>query len=99
MAVDRARLEARWLELTRYVLPALAVERDWPVSADHCFQRILLDHACGGGWYTHIAGRPAYRHADPMILAQAVALAEEVRAGTRDLAAMNRQSLMWRGKR
>jgi hypothetical protein len=39
----RAELEGRWLELTRILLPSLAQERDWPVSADHCFQRILLD--------------------------------------------------------
>jgi len=46
--VDRAALEAEWLVLTRASLPALAIERHWPVSADHCFQRILLDNAVGG---------------------------------------------------
>ena len=68
------------------------------MRADHCFQRILLDQACGGRWYDHIAGRPAYTHADDAVLARAVTLAEAVRDGIADLAAMNRQSLAWRGK-
>lgn len=74
------------------------MQRGWPVRADHCFQRILLDQACGGCWYDHIAGRPAYAHADEAVLARAVTLAEGARDGTVDLPAMNRQSLAWRGK-
>lgn len=93
---DRAALESRWLHLTRDTLPALARERGWPVHADHCFQRILLDAACGGRWYDHVAGRPAYAHADVAILAAAVALADRAAAGTLDLAACNRRSLAWR---
>lgn len=95
---DRIALESRWLHLTRVALPALGTERGWPVSADHCFQRILLDHAVGGCWYEHIARRPAYRHCDGPTLARAVALAEVVAAGTADLDALNAQSLRWRGK-
>ena len=96
--MDRAALEARWLTLTRDVLPALAGPRGWPVRADHCFQRILLDHAVGGCWYDHVAGRPAYRHLDADRLAAAVALGEAAAAGAADLPALNRQSLAWRGK-
>ena len=96
--MDRAALEADWLTLTRDALPALARTRDWPVSADHCFQRILLDHAVGGCWYDHVAGRPAYRHLDDDRLAAAVDLGRRVAAGEADLHALNRQSLAWRGK-
>jgi hypothetical protein len=85
-----------WLTLTRETLPALAAERAWPVRADHCFQRILLDNACGGRWYDHIAGRPAYAHAGEAILQRAIALGEAAIAGTADLAALNRRSLAWR---
>ena len=92
-------LQARWLHLTRIVLPGLAASRGWPVRADHCFQRILLDAACGGCWYDHIGGRPAYAHVDPALLARAVALAEEAAAGTADLTALNRRSLGWRRAR
>ncbi|WP_419808846.1 GCN5-related N-acetyltransferase [Sphingomonas sp.] len=91
-------LEARWLTLTRRTLPPLAVARGWPVSADHCFQRILLDHAVGGCWYAQVERRPAYRHLDTARLAAAVALGDAVAAGEADLAALNRQSLAWRGK-
>ena len=96
--MTRTEREQRWLALTREELPALARARGWPVRADHCFQRILLDHACGGRWYDHIAGRPAYRHADDAVLARAIALGEAAVAGEVDLVALNRQSLAWRGK-
>ena len=95
---ERAALEARWLDLTRKTLPGLAAERRWPVDRDHCFQRILLDAACGGRWLDLITGRPAYKAIDETRLGAAVALAEAVAAGDADLHALNRQSLEWRGK-
>ncbi len=96
---DRAARERHWLTLTRETLPRLARSRDWPISADHCFQRVLLDHSCGGRWYDHIAERPAYRHAPLHILNAAVELGEAVAAGSVDLRSLNAQSLRWRGKR
>ena len=96
--MNRPALEAEWLTLTRQTLPGLAHERGWPVRADHCFQRILLDHAVGGRWYDHVAGRPAYRHLDDDHLAAVVAMAKALVAGEADLHALNRQSLAWRGK-
>lgn len=95
---ERAALEAEWLHLTRTLLPAVAAERDWPVRADHCFQRILLDNAVGDCWYRHVAGRPAYRHIDGTALSRAVALGRAALAGAADLPALNRASLAWRGK-
>lgn len=95
---ERARLEQAWLRLTRQELPREAIECGWPIRADHCFQRVLLDNACGDCWYDHIAGRPAYRHAPDALLAQAVALGEQALAGTADIRELNRRSLGWRGK-
>ncbi len=95
---DRLALQAEWLNLTRVDLPALAVTRGWPIQADHCFQRILLDAACDGRWYDHITGRPAYAHAPDAILTRAIALGRAAIAGGTDMAALNRQSLGWRGK-
>ena len=95
---ERLVLERRWLDLTRVVLPALAAEREWPISADHCFQRVLLDHACGQCWYAEISARPAYKAAADEILERAVQLGEGIATGSRDLTALNRQSLAWRGK-
>jgi hypothetical protein len=94
---DRAALEARWLQLTRETLPAVADARGWPVRLDHCFQRILLDNACGGRWYDHVEGRPAYRCCDVELLTCAVALGEAALAGRADLGALNAASLRWRG--
>ncbi|WP_239479691.1 hypothetical protein [Actibacterium sp. 188UL27-1] len=68
------------------------------MTQDHCFQRICLDVACGGIWYDHIGGRPAYCHASDDILGRAVALARDILNGHADLMALNRQSLVWRGK-
>lgn len=96
---SRDQLEAEWLHLTRETLPALASARDWPVSADHCFQRILLDNALGRCWYEAVQRRPAYRHIDGDALTRAVALAKAVVAGEADLHALNARSLVWRGKR
>ena len=93
----RATLEKRWFDLTREELPALASERGWPIRLDHCFQRVLLDHAVGGPWREMIPS-PAYRHASDAQLEAAIALGERVRDGSVDLVALNRQSLEWRGK-
>jgi hypothetical protein len=92
----RSELEARWLDLTRVRLPAVAAERAWPVRADHCFQRILLDNACSGVWYDHVPARPAYRHMPLDLLASAVALGEAALSGEGDLVELNRRSLAWR---
>lgn len=96
--MTRDAMQARWLDLTQRELPGLAGTRGWPVRADHCFQRILLDNAFGGVWYDHVSARPAYIHADPAALARAVALGEAAIAGTVDLAELNRRSLDWRGQ-
>jgi hypothetical protein len=93
---DRARLEDEWLTLTRETLPGLAGLRMWPVSADHCFQRILLDAAVGGVWYHAVAERPAYRFIGAALLERAVALGRAVIAGEADLVGLNAQSLAWR---
>ncbi|WP_242653470.1 GCN5-related N-acetyltransferase [Sphingomonas jatrophae] len=80
-------------------MPALAAAREWPVNADHCFQRILLDAACEGVWYDRIAGRPAYAFAPTDLLTAAVALGEAAAVGTADLPALNARSLAWRRAR
>lgn len=96
--MDRAALEQDWMTLTRKALPEAAQGRDWPVHLDHCFQRICLDHACGGCWYDTIKNRPAFRCASDAVLQKAVGYARDILNDTRDLHQMNRQSLAWRGK-
>jgi hypothetical protein len=99
VTVDRTSLEQCWLQLTRATLPGLSASRGWPVRDDHCFQRILLDAVCGGVWYDHVNGRPAYRRIDFDRLAAAVALGERIAAGEQDLTVLNAQSLRWRRER
>ena len=97
--IRRAALEAEWLTLTHETLPGLAGLRMWPVRADHCFQRILLDAVVGGVWYDAVKGRPAYRFLAVNLLEHAVSLAQGAVDGTVDLVALNRRSLAWRRER
>jgi len=94
-----ADLVSRYMILTKEVMPDLArtSHAHWPVRNDHCFQRIVLDTVCGGTWYDHIA-RPAYKHLTREQAVQAVTLCDRIIAGEADLAALNRASLVWRGK-
>lgn len=93
---DRAALEARWLDLTSRVLPGLAHERGWPIRADHCFQRVILDAVFDDVWYRHVPQRPAYRTIDATLLLAAVTLAEAIGDGKADLTALNATSLAHR---
>lgn len=78
-------------------MPREARARGWPVHLDHCFQRIVLDHVCGGRWYDHVK-RPAYKHMSDAQARDAAALCDRILAGEADLQALNAQSLVWRGK-
>ena len=88
-----------YLHLTKEVLPALARNgrRNWPVSEDHCFQRIVLDHVCRGVWYEYL-DRPAYKNLKKDQVQRAVKLCEDIASGHADLQKLNQQSLIWRGK-
>ena len=96
----RDTLIATYMHLTKEVLPSLARnnQTNWPVSEDHCFQRIILDQVCSGVWYEHL-GRPAYKHLTNEQAQRAVELCQGIIEGREDLRQMNQQSLIWRGKR
>ena len=99
--MTREQLLARYRELVLDRLPARAREQRWVVTADHCFGRIVLDHAVGGRWYDVLDRRrsPAFAQLDDDRLAAAVALAERIDAeGDSLLRELDRQSLAWRGK-
>jgi hypothetical protein len=98
---DRARLLARYRELVLDQLPARARAERWVVHADHCFGRIVLDHAVQGRWYDVLDRRrsPAFAQLDDVQLAAAVALAERMSAeGDPLVRELDAQSLAWRGK-
>lgn len=97
----REQLLARYRELVLDELPRRARAGRWVVTADHCFGRIVLDHAVGGRWYDVLDRRrsPAFARLDDAQLAEAVALAERVlEEGDRLLRTLDAQSLAWRGK-
>lgn len=91
----RADQVAHWLDLTRRVLPGMAAEQRWPISLDHCFMRVCLDHAIGRPWHLAVA-RPAIRHLTDDQLQAAIAIAERIAAGPACLPDLNRESIAWR---
>jgi proline racemase len=98
---DRARLLDRYRALVLDELPRRARAGRWVVTADHCFGRIVLDHAVGGCWYDVLDRRrgPAFAQLDDTRLAAAVALAERIAAeGDLLLRELDARSLAWRGR-
>ena len=96
---EKDALIATYMHLTKEVLPSMARSdrTNWPVSEDHCFQRIILDQICGGVWYKYL-GRPAYKHLTKGQAQRAEELCRDIADGRADLRQMNQQSLIWRGK-
>ena len=88
---------ARWLDLTRTVLPGMAGAHTWPIRLDHCFMRVCLDAAIGCPWHEAVR-RPAVRHLSDAQLAAAVAFAERIAREPDCLPALNEASLRMRGK-
>jgi len=98
----RAELVARYRRLVLEELPRRGAAEGWVVRADHCFGRIVLDHAVGRCWYEVLDRRrgPAFTQLDDEQLATAVALAERIEVeGDPTLRRLDAQSLAWRGKR
>ena len=91
-ADGRAALLARWLELTRTVLPAMAAGQGWPIHLDHCFMRVCLDAALGAPWSATVKP-PALRHMTDAQLAAAVTIAEEMAVEPHRLGALNSASI------
>jgi hypothetical protein len=92
MLEDTTALRQTYLRLTGSVLPAEATS-EWPVSEDHCFQRIVLDNLVGDVWYEEIPGRPAVRSLTAEQLRAAIALAESMQGDPERVAELNRRSL------
>jgi proline racemase len=97
----RRQLLVRYRELVLHELPRRAREDRWVVTNDHCFGRIVLDHAVGGRWYDVLDRRrsPAFAQLDDDDLARAVQLAERMMLeGDPLVRVLDAQSLHWRGK-
>ena len=97
MLEDPGPYRERYLELTGERLPAQATDA-WPVQADHCFQRIVLDALFDDRWDEHIDGRPAYERLTADQLREAITLAESMLDDPDRVRELNRESLRKRGE-
>jgi hypothetical protein len=92
---------ASYRELVLAELPARARREGWPVTADHCSGRIVLDHAVGGRWYGVLDRRrsPAFAQPDDDQLRAAVEPAGRIAAaGVPLLRELDAQRLARRGE-
>jgi hypothetical protein len=91
---------ARYRALVRDELPAAARAGGWVLREDHCFGRVLLDHAVGGCWYDVLdRRRTAFLQLTDEQLTHAVALGERLLVeGDPLLRRLDERSLAWRGK-
>ena len=92
---EREHLVARWLHMTRTVLPGMAAIQRWPIRFDHCFMRVCLDNALGRPW-PEVVRRPAIRHLELDQLRAALAVAERIQDDPDALPPLNQASLAWR---
>lgn len=92
---DTYALRAEYRRLTSEVLPAQA-DDDWPVHADHCFQRIVLDGLFDGVWYDHVDGRPAVERLTADELRTAIDLAASMLNDPERARELNDRSLAYR---
>lgn len=92
---DLSALRAEYDRKVHHALPARAREAgDWPIRADHCFARVVLDSVFGDVWYDHVDGRPAYEHLTADELRAAIDVADRMLDGGRPVVAeLNANSL------
>ncbi|SDF22325.1 hypothetical protein [Halorientalis regularis] len=95
---DLSDLRAEYDRLVHERLPAAARDgEEWPIHADHCFARIVLDDLFEDEWYDHVDGRPAYEHLSAAELRGAIDTAHRLLDEGPSLATeLNRNSLRWR---
>lgn len=97
----RDALLARYRQLVDVELPQAARRDGWILRDNHCFGRVLLDHAVGRCWYEVLDRRAgaAYRQLDDQTLADTVDLGERLLLeGDPLLRQLDAASLRWRGK-
>lgn len=72
---------------------------DWPIRADHCFGRVVLDALFEDEWYEHVDGSPAYEQLSAEQLREAIRIADRlIDDGRPAVEELNRRSLRWRGE-
>mgnify|MGYP000123806531 CR=1 FL=1 len=98
---DISELRRRYRRLITESLPRAAQSGEgWPLHADHCFVRVVLDNVFEDEWYDQVDGRPAQENLSAAQLRSAIDIAERLLEAGPSLAAdLNDRSLRWRGHR
>jgi hypothetical protein len=91
-------LRTRYDQTVHEALPARAKNAgDWPIHADHCFARVVLDNVFDDVWTNHVTGEPAYKHLSPTELQTAIEIADTMLdEGRPAVTQYNDRSLAWR---
>jgi methylated-DNA-[protein]-cysteine S-methyltransferase len=81
-------------------IPDSSSQSNWPVTLDHCFARIILDHTVGINtpWTSKLES-PAYKNMSAKQLQASINLGRKILKGKADLADLDNRSLALRGKR
>lgn len=88
----------RYLEATNTTLPLLAKQNNWPVTENHCIQRLVLDYVCLDDWRKHIRS-PAYKNLTSSQLERALFIIDKLLTGNKSYVdLLQYASLKWRGK-
>jgi len=95
---EEHEIRARWRHLVGDRLPRAALERNWSITADHCFARILLDVTLRRPW-RDVVSPPAWRHTPISQLEQAIALGKALLGRSQNIDDLNEISLKLRRSR
>lgn len=77
--VDLTRLRVEYDRKVHSALPAQArANGNWPIQADYCFARVVLDNLFQDVWYDHVKGRPAYKRLSQDELQTAIDIADRM---------------------
>ncbi|MEN0003784.1 MAG: hypothetical protein AAF798_06560 [Bacteroidota bacterium] len=97
----RISLEMLYLQLTNELLPQAAIEQQWVIRENHCFQRVILDHIFQRAWYEVLpkSSKAAYKRLDNYSLGKAIFTAYQVyRKQGVPIEQLQSQSLHYRNK-
>ncbi|WP_036487116.1 hypothetical protein [Myxosarcina sp. GI1] len=99
--MDIEQLRTKYLRLVNEELPAQAKQREFPVSLNHCFARIILDNLFNCCWYEVIDRKQgaAYKQLSSEQLEKAIEIAEDIIDKPDSyVRQLNQNSLRWRNK-
>lgn len=95
---DISALRERYRRVVETELPQEARRQgSWPIQADHCFARVVLDNLYQDRWDAHIEDRPAYKQLSAADLRDAISIGERMlETGAPLVEEFNQRSLEWR---